>query len=66
MKPTDLDYPSIARTTTQYEQLMADQNKAREAAQSESATGATRSLAVCLLIAFAVALAIAWAVAVMP
>lgn len=64
MNRTDPDFPSVLRSTDEYEQMMADQLR-REGAQ-RPAIGPGVTLAVGFALAFVVMLTVAFVIEVMP
>ena len=66
MKRTDVDFPSVLRSTDEYEQMMAEQMRGQ--AQAQPATGDGIRLALAFALAGLAMLAVAFVVelAVMP
>lgn len=64
MNRTDPDFPSVLRSTDEYEQMMADQLR-REGAQ-RPAVGPGVTLAIGFALAFLAMIAVAFLVEVMP
>lgn len=64
MKNTDLDYPSVLRSTDEYEQVMAEQM--RREAEARPTVGSGVALVVAFGLAFAAMFVVALIVEVMP